>query len=181
MKCSRAPRVLFHGWAQSERVEERQRDTKSVTDTHLWYCVCKKLNSSLIRSQFSNMVNLYGWVGCGGPLKMKQKQNRKRIRLQVTQTRKIKYIEKIRRGLIAFKYYFRRFVNWINWSCLRWKVNLKTLSLLFQCCIQFVCRVISFFLIISHKKCTNLQMKNGKGPPVKEEMCQSRWKTPMNE
>lgn len=35
--------------------------------THLWYCACKKLNSSLIRSQFSVTVNLNGCVGCGGP------------------------------------------------------------------------------------------------------------------
>lgn len=35
--------------------------------THLWYCACRKLNSSFIRSQFSVTVNLKGCVGCGGP------------------------------------------------------------------------------------------------------------------
>lgn len=41
--------------------------------THLWYCACKKLNSSLIRSQFSVTVNLNGCVGCGGPCKINRK------------------------------------------------------------------------------------------------------------
>ena len=41
------------------------REKLSCTD--LWFCVCKKLNSSLIRSHDSGMVNLNGWPGCGGP------------------------------------------------------------------------------------------------------------------
>lgn len=42
--------------------------------THLWYCACKKLNSSLIRSQFSVTVNLNGCVGCGGPCNINRKK-----------------------------------------------------------------------------------------------------------
>lgn len=52
-----------------------KKNKKNSMSTHLWYCVCKKLNSSLIRSQFSRMVNLYGWFGCGGPCKIHERKN----------------------------------------------------------------------------------------------------------
>jgi hypothetical protein len=38
---------------------------KSVQNTYEWYCACRKLNSSLIRSQFSATVN-FSCPGCGG-------------------------------------------------------------------------------------------------------------------
>lgn len=38
-------------------------------NAYLWYCAWRKLNSSLILSQFSVTVNLNGCVCCGGPWK----------------------------------------------------------------------------------------------------------------
>lgn len=40
---------------------------KMEINIYLWYCVWRKLKSSLIRSQSSPIENLYCWPGCGGP------------------------------------------------------------------------------------------------------------------
>jgi len=42
---------------------------------YLWYWACKKLNSSLIRSQESPTENLNGCPGCGGPCNTKTPLN----------------------------------------------------------------------------------------------------------
>lgn len=34
-----------------------------VSAAYVWYCACRKLNSSLIRSHDSATVNLKGWLG----------------------------------------------------------------------------------------------------------------------
>lgn len=93
---------------------QQQQSREWILDTHLWYCVCKKLNSSLIRSQFSSMVNLYGWVGCGGPWKLEKVLKNKWLRLNVW--------KKANNNLTAIFVH----LNWINWSCLQIKHKLKT-------------------------------------------------------
>lgn len=47
-------------WHETMLLGERERDT------YEWYCACRKLNSSLIRSSVSAMVNFSGPWG-GGP------------------------------------------------------------------------------------------------------------------
>ena len=44
---------------------DHNTNSKSAHNTYEWYCACRKLNSSLIRSQFSATVN-FSCPGCGG-------------------------------------------------------------------------------------------------------------------
>lgn len=53
-------------------------------ETHLWYWFCKKLNSSLMRSQLSNMVSLNGWFGCCGPFKIDNIRKLNKIIIKIT-------------------------------------------------------------------------------------------------
>jgi ribosomal protein L19E len=52
------------GWRDGGREGKKNQRRKR---THLWYCAWRKLNSSLIRSQDSGIVNLNCCPGCGGP------------------------------------------------------------------------------------------------------------------
>lgn len=49
--------------------------SRSTTSTYEWYCACRKLNSSLILSSVSAIVNFMGPCG-GGPCKWKREEKR---------------------------------------------------------------------------------------------------------
>lgn len=54
---------------------KKYQQTKKTKTTYVWYCACKKLNSSFILSSVSAIVNLIGpcW---GGPWNHKKKEKK---------------------------------------------------------------------------------------------------------